>query len=238
MNGKPIAGLEGTVLVIAAHPDDELLGCGGTIARLAGAGQDVHIAIFGEGITSRHDVRDDADADADALDTLHTTAHQVAHHLGAVSLDLFKLPDNRFDTVSMLEVAKQIEELIERYQPRVVFTHSGGDLNVDHVVLHRATLTATRPMENHPVKDVYSYEVASSTEWTFQQFAPAFRPSLFVDISDQLERKVEGMALYESEAREFPHPRSGEALRVIAKRWGTVVGVQAAEAFELIRSVR
>ncbi|MCB2198762.1 PIG-L family deacetylase [bacterium] len=236
MKGKPIAGLEGSVLVIAAHPDDELLGCGGTIARLALAGQDVHIAIFGEGITSRQKARDDADSAE--LDTLHTTAHQVAHHLGAVSLDLFKLPDNRFDTVPMLEVAKQIEELIERYQPRVVFTHSGGDLNVDHVVLHRATLTATRPMEGHPVKDVYCYEVASSTEWTFQQFSPVFRPSLFVDISEQLERKVEGMALYESEAREFPHPRSGDALRAIARRWGTVVGLQAAEAFELIRSVR
>ena len=231
-----IPGLDGNVLVIAAHPDDELLGCGGTIARMSDAGQEVHIAIFGEGITSRHAER--SEADQAELDALHTTAQQVAGLLGAASLHLYQLPDNRFDSLPMLEVVKPIEELIEKLQPEIIFTHSGGDLNVDHVVLHRATLTATRPMAGHPVKQLYSYEVPSSTEWSFGQFEPVFRPGLFVDIAETLERKVAGMALYESEVRTFPHPRSGEALRMIAKRWGSVVGLPAAEAFELIRAIR
>jgi LmbE family N-acetylglucosaminyl deacetylase len=123
-------------------------------------------------------------------------------------------------------------------QPSAVYTQHGGDLNIDHLVTYRATLTATRPMEGTPVKAVYAYEVASSTEWAFQKFSPPFHPSVFVDINDTLEKKIEGMQHYESEARPFPHPRSPEALRAIAHRWGSVVGLKAAEAFEVVREIR
>lgn len=225
-----------TTLVIAAHPDDEVLGCGGTIAQLSQSGEDVYIAIFGEGITSRYQQREQADSTL--LDTLHADSRKAAVLLGARDLFLFSLPDNRFDTVPLLDVVKRIEELIERLQPQVLYTHSGGDLNIDHVVLHRAVLTATRPLAGHVVKDVYTFEVPSSTEWTFQQFQPSFVPNVFVDISIGLERKIEAMQVYESEARHFPHPRSPEALRVIAQTRGSMVGLQAAEAFQLIRSVR
>jgi len=227
---------EGPVLVLAAHPDDEVLGCGGTIARLTDEGREVHIAIFGEGITSRH--ADPGEADQAALDELHQTALQVATSLGAANLSLFKLPDNRFDTVPLLDIVKPIEGLISEVRPSVVFTQHGGDLNIDHVTLFRATLTATRPMEGMPVRDVYAYEVASSSEWAFDQFEPTFQPSLFVDIEATLMRKVKAMELYESEARPFPHPRSGDALIHAARHTGARVGMKAAEGFHTIRALR
>jgi LmbE family N-acetylglucosaminyl deacetylase len=223
-------------LVIAAHPDDEVLGCGGTIAKLTQQGEAVFIAILGEGITSRYQQR--SEADQEIVNALHTRSQQVATMLGARELFMFNLPDNRFDTVPLLEVVKIIEELIDRISPQVIYTQHGGDLNIDHVVTYRATLTATRPTRGQPVREIYAYEVASSTEWAFQQFAPAFRPNVFVDVARTLETKIQTMGHYESEARAFPHPRSPEALRAIAHRWGSLVGCAAAEAFELVRAIR
>jgi LmbE family N-acetylglucosaminyl deacetylase len=224
------------VLVLAAHPDDEVLGCGGTIARLVKEGHTVHISIFGEGITSRYDQREKADPGL--VSELHGRAQAVADYLGASELILHSLPDNRFDTVPMLDVVKLIERLVERLQPEVVYTQHGGDLNIDHVVLFRATLAATRPTGDCPVREVYAYEVNSSTEWAFQKFEPSFHPNVFVNIGETLERKVHAMQLYESEARPFPHPRAPEALRAAAWRWGSTAGVAAAEAFELVRGIR
>ena len=225
-----------TVLVIAAHPDDEVLGCGGTIARLAQEGCQVYIAILGEGVTSRYQQREQADQAL--VEELHARSQQVAELLGAKAPVLYDLPDNRFDTVPLLDVIKIVEELVERLQPQVIYTHHGGDLNIDHVIVHRAVLTATRPVVGCPVREIYAFEVPSSTEWAFGQFQPVFHPNVFVDISATLETKVQAMALYESEARSFPHPRSPEALRAIARRWGSGVGVEAAEVFKLVREVR
>ena len=225
-----------SVLVLAAHPDDEVLGCGGTIARLSKAGEEVHIAILGEGITSRYTKREEADRAL--LEALDDRSHRAGEILGCRKVHTFGLPDNRFDTVPLLDVVKVIEDLVGQLKPEVVYTQHGGDLNVDHVVLFRATLTATRPLRGCPVRTVLAYEVGSSSEWAFQQFAPSFHPSVFVDISDTLETKIRAMQTYESEARPFPHPRSPEALRAQALRWGSTVGLGAAEAFQLIREVR
>lgn len=223
-------------LVIAAHPDDEVLGCGGTIARLTGEGHDVYVAILGEGITSRYDKREQTDQGI--IKELQDRSRQVSKLLGVKELCLHDLPDNRFDTIPLLDIIKTVEELINRFQPQVVYTHHGGDLNIDHVITHRAVMTATRPVENCPVKEIYSFEVPSSTEWAFGQFQPSFQPNVFVDISAMLETKIQAMQIYESEARPFPHPRSTEALQALAKRWGSAVSVDAAEAFELVRLVR
>ena len=223
-------------LVIAAHPDDEVLGCGGTIARLTGEGHDVYVAILGEGITSRYDKREQTDQGI--IKELQDRSRQVSKLLGVKELCLHNLPDNRFDTIPLLDIIKTVEELINRFQPQVVYTHHGGDLNIDHVITHRAVMTATRPVENCPVKEIYSFEVPSSTEWAFGQFQPSFQPNVFVDISAMLETKIQAMQIYESEARPFPHPRSPESLQALAKRWGSAVSVDAAEAFELVRLVR
>jgi len=224
------------LLVVAAHPDDEVLGCGGTIARLTGEGHDVYVAILGEGITSRYDNREQADQEM--IKQLQDRSRQVSKLLGVKELCLYDFPDNRFDTVPLLNIIKIVEELINRFQPQIVYTHHGGDLNIDHVITHRAVMTATRPVENYPVKEIYAFEVPSSTEWAFGQFQSTFRPNVFVDISRTLEAKIQAMHLYESEVRAFPHPRSPEALRALAISRGSCVGFQAAEAFELVRYMR
>jgi LmbE family N-acetylglucosaminyl deacetylase len=225
-----------SVLVVAAHPDDEILGCGGTVARLAREGREVRIAILAEGMSSRYAHREDADPQQ--LRQLHVQAQQAADKVGAKELVLCKLPDNRLDTVPLLDVVKAVEDLIARFRPEVVYTHHPGDLNIDHGVVHRAVLTATRPVNGQCVRDVYAFEVPSSTEWAFQRIEPPFRPNVFVDIADSLETKIAAMDCYDTEIRKFPHPRSAEALRAIATRWGSVAGLHAAEAFELIRSIR
>jgi LmbE family N-acetylglucosaminyl deacetylase len=224
-----------TTLVIAAHPDDEVLGCGGTIARLAEEGQPVHIAILGEGVTSRHEQRDHASpAEVDAL---RIKSQDVASSLGASQLHSYGLPDNRFDTLPLLDVVKIIETLVLDLKPRVIYTQHGGDLNVDHAVTFRATMTATRPIADTPVRALYAYEVPSSTEWAFGQLDPPFRPQRYVDITATLDRKIEAMQMYESESRPAPHPRSPEALRALAVRRGSEAGFHAAEAFAVIREL-
>jgi LmbE family N-acetylglucosaminyl deacetylase len=223
------------VLVIAAHPDDELLGCGGTVARLAQEGHTVYMSILGEGITSRSERREEADPEM--IKALHSRSHEVARMLGSKELRMFSLPDNRFDTVPLLEVIKIVEGLVSAWHPEVIYTHHSGDLNIDHQVVNRAVLTATRPQNGCCVRELYAFEIPSSTEWSFQHLGPVFRPNVFLDISSTLELKLKGMLSYESELRAFPHPRSVEALTAIAKRWGSAAGCAAAEAFELVRSI-
>jgi LmbE family N-acetylglucosaminyl deacetylase len=224
------------ILVVAAHPDDEVLGCGGTMARLAQAGHQLAVAILGEGVMSRHP--QGGQAAEKELAAVKASAHQAAAHLGVEHLWLYDLPDNRFDTVALLDIVKRIEEILDRFAPETIYTHHGGDLNVDHRVVHQAVLTAARPLPGQQVREILAFEVPSSTEWSFQGLAPAFRPNVFVDISRTLELKLQGMALYQSEVRAFPHPRSPESITALARRWGSVVGCAAAEAFELMRAIR
>lgn len=223
-------------LVIAAHPDDEVLGAGGTIVRLASEGNAVSVLILGEGVTSRSPKPEDADSAE--IEKLHSQAQEVGQFLGAKDVTLAKLPDNRFDTVPLLDVIKTIEGEVDRVSPEVIYTQHGGDLNIDHAITFRATLTAARALPGSPVQKIYAYEVPSSTECAFQQFSPVFQPNTFVDISSTLNKKVKAMEMYEGEARPFPHPRSQEALEANAKRWGSAAGVLAAEAFQLIREVQ
>lgn len=220
--------------VVAAHPDDEVLGCAGTIAA-ASRRHEVHILILGEGIGSRH-ARRTAQVER-ALKQLQREARAAADEVGARSVRFSSLPDNRFDGMPLLDVVKQVEAWLDAVKPAILYTHHPGDLNVDHGVTFRAVLTATRPVPGSHVKDLYAFEVPSSTEWAFQRCGPVFRPNVFVDISKTVGAKVRALERYTGEIRQFPHPRSAEGIRVIARRWGSVVGVEFAEAFELIRSV-
>jgi LmbE family N-acetylglucosaminyl deacetylase len=142
------------------------------------------------------------------------------------------------DTRPLLDVVKQVEAWIVEIGPEVVYTHHAGDLNVDHRITFQAVLTATRPQPGSVVRELYSFEVPSSTEWAFGETGPAFRPNVFQDIASTIDVKVEALERYTGEVRTFPHPRSGEALRAIARRWGSVAGVSYAEAFQLVRSIR
>ena len=224
------------ILVIVSHPDDEVLGCGGSICRFARAGQDVHIAIMSRGLGARYN--EDHEVPEELLQAISRQSDAVAKQLGARQLILHDLPDNRFDTIPLLKIVKIIEGLISTVHPEIIITHHGGDLNVDHRRVFQATVTATRPAGPALVRDLYSCEIPSSTEWAFQHTGHAFRPNVFIDITETLEEKIRALQAYESEVRAFPHPRSPEAVRVTAQRWGTVCGCRSAEAFELIRSIR
>ncbi len=225
-----------SILVVAAHPDDEVLGCGATIARLQQEGPPVQIAILGEGITSRY--TDRQQADRKLIDELQACSRRAIEKLGIASVDHFELPDNRFDSLPLLEITKLVEQLVAKYRPETIFTHHPGDLNLDHGLTARAVLTATRPVAGQCVKQIYAFEAPSSSEWSFGKTGAPFAPNLFYDVSATLEYKLAAMGEYDSEARPFPHPRSPEALQARARHWGAVAGLPAAEAFELIRAIR
>lgn len=223
-------------MVVAAHPDDEVLGCGGTIARHADAGDQVQVLIVAEGATSRQQQRDQGQA-TEELSALALAAQQAGAILGAQGVELLDLPDNRLDSLARLDLIKRIEERITRHQPQVVYVHHAGDVNVDHRRLHEAVVTACRPTPGHPVRRLLSFEVASSTEWQPPGSAPAFQPNWFVDIAAQWPRKREALVAYASEMRPWPHARSIVALEHLARWRGAQVGVKAAEAFCLLRQL-
>lgn len=225
-----------SVLVVAAHPDDEVLGCGATMAKLAARGEDVDVLILGEGATAR--AADRVDGDRGLVDQLQEDSRRAADVLGVRDVVGEGLPDNRFDSVDLLDVVKRVEAQIERRRPTVVYTQHGGDVNIDHQVTFKAVLAATRPVPGHPVREVLAFEVGSSTEWAFGAFAPAFHPTVFEDVTGWVDAKVAAMRCYGSELRAFPHPRSPEALSAAATRWGSAVGVAAAEAFAPVRVIR
>jgi len=224
------------VLVVAAHPDDEVLGCGGTIARHADAGDAVQVLIVAEGATSRQELRDRNQA-ADELSHLAHASQVAGAILGAAGVELLDLPDNRLDALDRLDLIKQIEEHIVRHQPQVLYVHHAGDVNIDHRRLHEAVVTACRPTPGQPMRRLLSYEVASSTEWQPPGSAPAFQPNWFVDITAQWARKRQALEAYAAEMRPWPHARSIEALEHLARWRGAQVGVEAAEAFCLLREL-
>lgn len=224
------------VLVVAAHPDDEVLGCGGTIARHADAGDQVNVLIVAEGATSRLKNRDRKRV-SNELSGLAQAAQTAASILGAAGVELLDLPDNRLDSLDRLELIKTIEQHIGRYKPQVVYLHHAGDVNVDHRRLHEAVVTACRPTPGQPVRRLLSFEVASSTEWQPPGSAPTFQPNWFVDISAHWGRKRKALEAYSSEMRSWPHARSIDALEHLARWRGAQVGVEAAEAFYLLRQM-
>ena len=231
------------ILVVVAHPDDEVLGMGGTIKKLTKEGHNVKIAILATGITSRRssDYKNSTDYKLNKkiknvtkkqLKELQKDAKNAAKIMGVTKLKMMDFPDNEMDKITNLEVTKTIEKIIDEFKPQIVYTHSENDLNIDHRIIYNATITATRPSQELSVKKVITFEVPSSTEWNFSK---KFVPNIFVDITKELSINTRAMKAYKNEIRKFPHPRSIEGLEIIAKRWGTVSGFNAAEAFCLVR---
>ena len=222
------------VLVFAAHPDDELLGVGGTVRRLANEGKEVRAVILAEGLTSRANKR--FDTDQKELLELQEDARKAAKIVGYKSIDFCGLPDNRMDSVDLLDIVKVISRYVEQYDPDTIFTHHHGDLNIDHRRTCEAVLTACRPVNSNRVKSIYGFETPSSTEWNFIYEAP-FMPNVYFDVSETLEAKVEGMECYRTERTEYPHPRSSGALKSLSMYRGSSVGFEMAEAFVLLREL-
>lgn len=225
------------ILVVAAHPDDEILGVGGTIAKYVEVGDAVYGLILGEGQTSRFDRREEAGNEI--VERLHGDTERAAAVLGIRKVYFENFADNRFDSVDLLDIVKAVERRIRELRPAVIYTHHRGDLNVDHRMTYQAVLTATRPMQDQPVKEIYTFETVSSTEWNFSYRQEQFAPNVFVRLTEaQFEKKLAAMEEYKTELCAYPHPRSLEMLRASAVRWGGVAGGHYVEAFETVRIIR
>ncbi|MCE2510431.1 MAG: PIG-L family deacetylase [Alphaproteobacteria bacterium] len=221
------------VLVVASHPDDEVLMCGATIARHARNGDKVHIFIVAEGMTAR----DGGENVADGRELLQSAARKAASVLGAASVDFGSLPDQKLDAMPLLDVVKTVERILEKTKPQIVYTHHGGDLNKDHRIVHQAVLTAARPLPGSPVQAIYAGETLSSTEYSTAGTPPPFLPSHYVDVTAHLQQKLDALAAYEMEMRPFPHARSFEAVEALATTRGAQIGRHRAEAFITLRNI-
>jgi len=217
------------ILIIAAHSDDEALGCSGVIARHVAEGDNVHLLFMTDGVASRSGSGDG--------DNRLTSAHGASKILRVTSFTNLNFPDNQMDSIPLLDIVKEIENTIVQTQPEVIYTHHIGDLNIDHQITHKAVVTACRPQPGFCVEEVYAFEVLSSTEWNTPG-VQAFSPNVFIDITDYIDIKKQVLEIYSEEMRQPPHSRSiDNALRLNALR-GNSVGVDYAEAFELIRMIR
>ncbi|MBU4376259.1 MAG: PIG-L family deacetylase [Candidatus Omnitrophica bacterium] len=224
---------ENRILVIAAHPDDEILGCGGTVARLINEGHEAYALILGEGITSRY-AKGSNRMEKD-LKALRSSIERANRVIGVKKVYPLNFPDNRFDAVPTLDIVKNIEAVKNRVKPQIIFTHHWRDLNIDHRITFNAVLTACRPVEEETVSEIYSFEIPSSTEWNYPY---TFAPNLFVDITMTMKKKLAAVKCYTTELRKFPHPRSPRAIETQAAKWGSVASRKYAEAFEAVRIIR
>jgi len=222
------------ILIVAAHPDDEVLGCFGTVSRLIKDGYEAYTLILGEGKTSRNEQRiiEKKKYELEVLNSEIQTANDV---IGIKKVFVESFPDNRFDSVDLLDIIKVISKVKEEIKPDIIFTHYEHDLNIDHQITYKAVITATRPMEDECVKEIYSFEILSSTEWNYPL---SFSPDTYFDISNTIDFKIKAMSKYSSELCKYPHPRSIEGIELNAKYQGMRVGKQYVEAFKSIRIIK
>ncbi len=222
-----------TALVVAAHPDDDILGCGGVMARHVEQGDSVYVVFMADGVGSRGTT----ELHTPELKERQRAAEQAANIVGAEKPLFLGLPDNCLDTVPLLQVIKPLESLIEELHPNIIYTHHGGDLNIDHRITHQAVLTACRPQPGCMVKQIYSFEVLSSTEWASTHGGDFFIPQYYVDISNYLSIKIKALQAYDMEMRDYPHSRSISGVEALATYRGVSVGCKAAEAFSVERII-
>ena len=232
------------VLVIVAHPDDEVLGMGGTLAKHSSNGDKIHVVYLTSGITSRRTSgyvnkseyetnEKDKNLMKKEIDKLKSNSLKSCKILGVKTSIFYNLPDNELDTVPRLKIIKIIEKEILKIKPDVIYTNHYGDLNIDHRLVYESCLTACRPIKNNNPK-LIAFGVISSMEWNFPN---SFNPNYFVNISKNIKAKIRAMQCYKNEIKKFPHPRSIEGIEITAKKWGSVCGKNYAEAFEIIRIV-
>lgn len=220
-----------TVVVVAAHSDDEALGCGGTIARHAAEGDTVHAVFMADGISSR------PGSSCKELNDRLESAQRAHEILGIQRVKHLGLADNRMDSIPLLDVVKALEQALLALEPEIIYTHHYGDLNVDHRITHEAVMTACRPIPKTMVREIYSFEVLSSTEWATPQRNP-FSPNTYVDISAFLGTKLDALRAYDAEMRDQPHSRSMDHIKHLAHHRGHSMGTHAAEAFMALRIIR
>jgi len=220
----------GKTLVVAAHPDDEVLGCGGLIAKLINQGEQVRVVFIAEGTSCRYEALNKKVQEE--INFRNQCSIEAMKSLGVSSHNFYNLPCGRLDKEPMIEIAKIIENEISDFIPTTVLTHSSNDVHNDHKITYRAVLQATRPV-GKIVKNLLSFEILSSTEWNYIE---AFKPNIFVDVTSTINAKINAMHYYSTEQPKYPHPRSDQGIRSLASMRGSQSGVEYAEGFKIIRS--
>tara|TARA_B110000977_G_scaffold201788_1_gene298648 strand:+ start:8721 stop:9407 length:687 start_codon:yes stop_codon:yes gene_type:complete len=224
------------ILILAAHPDDEVLGCGGAIAKYSSEGYFIHVAFLADGVFSR---RGDKNEQIAELESRRSSAEKALKILGVSSVSFNDFPDNRMDTIPIIDITQAIELLILSHSPQIIFTHHPGDVNIDHQRVYEATVVATRPQPGNSVETILCYEVVSSTEWQLPISGKSFNPNYFIDISGKfLDKKIKSLKEYEHEMRSWPHPRSIKGVECLAHWRGASVGLDSAEAFMVGRIIK
>jgi LmbE family N-acetylglucosaminyl deacetylase len=217
------------VLVVAPHADDEILGVGGTIAKYIDEGHDVYICIVTSGHPSMFH--------KDILEKLRCEANDSHQYLGIKETFFLEFPAVMLSEIPKHEINKKIHDVIEKVKPSIVFLPHFGDMHLDHYIVSQSTMVAVRPIKKHKVLEVYSYETLSETEWNIPHMTNVFIPNTYIDISEYLDKKIKAISYFTTQLKEFPHPRSLEAIEYSAKLRGSTIGVKAAEAFCLIRRI-
>ncbi len=218
------------ILIVVAHPDDEILGAGGTLIKQAELGQEINCLILSAGVMAR------SDGTGAKISALREETQAAGKIIGFKNTYFADLPDNSFDTVSLLNIVKEVEKIIDEIKPDIIYTHYQNDLNIDHRLTFQAVLTACRPININSPRELYSFENPSSTEWQ-SKAGEQFAPNVYVDITDTIDQKILALAEYVSEIRDYPHPRSSTGLKILAQYRGLEAGLKFAEAFYLIRKV-
>jgi len=231
------------ILVVSAHPDDEIIGMGGTLKKLSKKNS-ISVLFLADGVTARkksgyenvvtYEIsKKEENKMKKEIEIRKTHAKNALNSIGVNKMKFLDLPDNELDLVPFLKIVKTIESEILSFKPEIIFTHHFNDLNIDHRLAYEAVLTASRPIFNSTVKSIFSFESVSSSDWKKPY---KFNPNVYVDISSQLSDKLKALSFYKNEIRKFPHPRSKKTIESTAHRWGSLSGFHAAEAFELIMS--
>lgn len=223
------------ILVVAAHPDDEVLGLGGTIAKHAAAGAEIAVLIVTDGSSFQYRKSPEL---SKIIEAKRQETANCARVLGVKQVFYGNLPDMKLDVTPHTEINQVIENCVQTFAPSIVFTHFSADVNKDHQRVYESTLVACRPTSEQCVKKLFSYSVPSSTEWNAQTSASAFLPNWYEDISGEYaEIKYRALSCYQTELREYPHPRSVQYLRIADTAEGNRVGLLSAESFILLRSI-
>ncbi len=225
------------VLVVSGSPGDEVLGCGGTLALHARRGDEIRVAVLGDGWTSRMPSHAKGIETVD-LDVLETQEREALRILGVQTIEYHRYADNRFDVIPLLDLVKTVEKIKETFAPDIVYTNSPFDLGIDQERTCRAVVTAFRPLPGDNRTALYCFEVLSSTGWRAEEAARVFSPNVFVNIRETLDAKLAAFKRLSSEVRAWPHSRSSESIDHLARSRGAFAGLDAAEAFMLLREVR